>query len=133
MIEYAPKPERGLIFIHIIPKVKLTLKMATSLTSWGHKAYTLGLLQGSFGSRIVLHVYFYLINFSDLLVGCIFRPALCVLHCCVFLPAFGWLVIHWYLLSWYCRGVRPYNLSLLCINLHREMKQTNNCIRKVMV
>ena len=44
---------------------------------------------------------FYLINFSNLLAGCIFRPALHVLHCCVFRPAFGWLVINWYILSQY--------------------------------
>ena len=54
---------------------------------------------------IVLYVhilcYIYLINFSDLFVGCIFRPALCVLHCCVFLSAFGWLVIDCYILSRY--------------------------------
>ena len=41
----------------------------------------------------------YLINFSHLLVGCIFRPALCVLRRCVFRPALGWLIIHCYILS----------------------------------
>ena len=58
-------------------------------------------LQGSFGSRIVLHVHFNLINFSDLLIGCIFRPTLCVLRRCVFQPDFDWLIIHWYILSRY--------------------------------
>ena len=48
-----------------------------------------------------LHVYFYLINFSDLLVSCIFRPALHVRRHCVFWPALGWLVIHCYILSQY--------------------------------
>ena len=51
----------------------------------------------------ILHVYIlcciYLINFSDLFVGCIFQPALRVLRHCVFRPAFGWLIIHCYILS----------------------------------
>ena len=43
----------------------------------------------------------YSINFSDLLVGCIFRPALSVQCHCVFGPALGWLIIHCYILSRY--------------------------------
>ena len=58
-----------------------------------------------FGSRIVLHVRIYvciyLVNFTNLLVGCIIWPALCVLRHCVFRPALGWLIIHPYILSRY--------------------------------
>ena len=48
-----------------------------------------------------LHVHIYFIHFSNLLVSCIFRPALRVLRHCVFQPAFGWLIIHCYILSRY--------------------------------
>ena len=53
------------------------------------------------------YVCIYVINFSNLLVGCIFWPALGVLHHCVFQPAFGWLVIHWYILSRYSNNFLP--------------------------
>ena len=45
------------------------------------------------------------IYFSDLLVDCIFGPALWVLCRCVFRPALGWLVIHCYILLRYDENV----------------------------
>ena len=76
--------------------------------------------------RLDLHVHIlsciYLINFSDLFVGCIFLPTLCVLRGYVFRPALGWLNIHCYILSQYQLGEK----YLRCPGQNQSMTQAPN-------
>ena len=59
----------------------------------------LGLIQRTTQSRIITRLITHIDQLVLIIV--IFRPALHVLRCCVFRPSFGWLVIHWYILSRY--------------------------------
>ena len=47
------------------------------------------------------------------------------------MPLYGQYTLHYPPSSIHCKGVRPYNLGLICINLIfcREMKQTNKGLR----